>query len=343
MHNKTSVVITTINKINENIINISKNCKKKKWSFHVVGDKKTPKSYKLPFGNFWSVKKQTNSNFKLAKKLPLNSYTRKNLGYLFSISEGADIIIETDDDNYPYKSFYRDRKIKHNIKIVKDKGFYNVYRFYLEDKNIIWQRGFPIENILDIKKNKFTKRKINCFLQQGLCNGNPDVDAIYRLMNKNLNIKFKDKTNLGVTGKTFSPTNSQNTTWFKDSFPLMYLPSFCSMRATDIWRGIIAQFILNKNNQVTLFHSPNIKQIRNQHNLQKDLLDEIEVYTNIKRLIKILETIKIKKGSKNYIINLKKCYEVLCGKNFFPLKELELLNLWIEDLSNCFKTEKKTR
>ena len=33
MHNKTSVVITTINKINENIINISKNCKKKKMVF----------------------------------------------------------------------------------------------------------------------------------------------------------------------------------------------------------------------------------------------------------------------------------------------------------------------
>ena len=39
---KTSLVITTINRPNKNIKHFEENCAKKKWSFVVIGDKKTP-------------------------------------------------------------------------------------------------------------------------------------------------------------------------------------------------------------------------------------------------------------------------------------------------------------
>ena len=42
-------------------------------------------------------------------------------------------------------------------------------------------------------------------------------------------------------GKAYSPFNSQNTIWFKEIFPLLYLPVSCSMRATDIIRGLVAR------------------------------------------------------------------------------------------------------
>ena len=54
----TSLVITTINKPNKNILSFDQNCKKKKWSFIVIGDKKTPKNFKLNHGDFYSVKDQ---------------------------------------------------------------------------------------------------------------------------------------------------------------------------------------------------------------------------------------------------------------------------------------------
>ena len=78
------------------------------------------------------------------------------------------------------------------------------------------------------------------FLQQGVCEGNPDVDAIYRLTNKKINIKFKDGVKIN-TNKSLVTTNSQNTIWFKEVFPLMYLPVTCTMRCTDIWRGLVTQ------------------------------------------------------------------------------------------------------
>ena len=49
---------------------------------------------------FLSVNKQNELNLNFSKKCPLNSYARKNIGYLLAFKNNADVIIETDDDNY---------------------------------------------------------------------------------------------------------------------------------------------------------------------------------------------------------------------------------------------------
>ena len=99
-------------------------------------------------------------------------------------------------------------------------------------------------------KHKKVRKKF--YLQQGVCDGNPDVDAIYRIMNKKISIKFKNNYSISL-GKSLSPVNSQNTIWFKKIFPLMYLPVTCTMRATDIWRGLITSNILLNENLPILF------------------------------------------------------------------------------------------
>ena len=55
---KTSVVITTINKPNKIIKRISRHCKIKKWDLIIIGDKKSPKNFKMNFGKFchWITK-----------------------------------------------------------------------------------------------------------------------------------------------------------------------------------------------------------------------------------------------------------------------------------------------
>ena len=51
-------------------------------------------------------------------------------------------------------------------------------------------KGLPLDEINKTKIVIDKKRKM-VRLQQGLAEGNPDVDAIYRLTNKKINIKFK--------------------------------------------------------------------------------------------------------------------------------------------------------
>ena len=49
---KTSLVITTINKPNKNIKKLINLCKKNKSKLIVIGDKKTPKNFKISYGFF---------------------------------------------------------------------------------------------------------------------------------------------------------------------------------------------------------------------------------------------------------------------------------------------------
>lgn len=334
---KTSLVITTINKPNKNIRSFEKNCKKKKWSFVVIGDKKTPKNFKLSYGKYYSLNHQRKLDFSLAKKCSLNNYARKNIGYLISIKNQSDIIIESDDDNYPYKNFFNDKKIDHVAKTIKEKyKWINIYDLFYKKKINCWPRGIPLNKIHNNKIILGKAKKSNFELQQGVCEGNPDVDAIFRLINKKINIKFKNNLNFNVN-KSFVTLNSQNTIWFKDIFPILYLPVTCSMRCTDIWRGLIAQRILQNDNKKILFFGTTMRQDRNDHNLMNDFRQEVPMYLLNSEINKILQGVKLPKGNKNYLYNLNKCYDRLIKSKIISKDEEYFLKAWTNDIEKIIK------
>ena len=188
---QSSIVITTINKLNQNIKNYDVKSNKIGWNLIVIGDKKTPKDFKLKFGDYFSFNDQKNLNLKFAKICPANNYARKNIGYLLSFLKN-DIIIETDDDNYPKLKFFTSRK-NHSVKNIKNHSWINIYKIFNKNTEIIWPRGLPLDEVDSTKIKVSNKKVTNKFnLQQGVADINPDVDAIYRILNKRINIKFKN-------------------------------------------------------------------------------------------------------------------------------------------------------
>lgn len=330
---KVSTVITTINKPNINLKKLTKLSKKKKFDLVIIGDFKTPKNFKLIHGLYFDIKKQKKLMFEFAKKCPINSYARKNIGYLISYKNRCETIFETDDDNYPKENFFKYIKLEHTVHETKEQGWVNVYSKFIKKDVDIWPRGLPLDKIDSSFNFKTKKVKRNFFLKQGVCEGNPDVDAIYRIINSDINIKFKNDYKFSL-GNAFSPINSQNTIWSKKLFPLMYLPVTCTMRATDIWRGIIALNIIQNDNQTVLFFGTTMTQNRNVHNLSHDLKEELPLYKNINVAYQVLKSLKLNKGVENYTINLIKSYEVLIEKNIFKRKEMYFLKAWIKDLEN---------
>ena len=329
----TSLVITTINKPNKNIRTFNEKCKKNNWNFIVVGDKKTPKNFFISHGKYLNIQSQYKTNFKFAHSCPLNNYARKNIGYLEAIKDKADIIVETDDDNYPKNYFFDKKKIKYKVDEIKNKSWINIYDIFVEKKQFIWPRGLPLTEIF---KNKIKiKKKINgeFYLQQGLSELNPDVDAIYRIVNEKINVKFKSDYKVSL-GKSLSTFNSQNTIWFKKIFSLLYLPVTCSMRCTDIWRSLVVLRILKNDGKKILFFSTTMHQKRNNHDLINDFKEEIPMYLYNNRIHNILRKLILKKGERNYISNLIKCYQALVDNNFLHKKEMKFLNHWIDDLKN---------
>lgn len=333
-----SLVITTINKPNAVIDRYLFLSKKNDIKFIIIGDKKSPQyQNKYPFFNIIDQKK---FNFNIYNKLPFNSYSRKNLGYLIAMKAKSKIILETDDDNYPKNNFFNNLKIKKKLKVISGPKWINILERFSKKQKQIWPRGFPLNLINDQVKFKIKKKEILSPIQQRMCDGNPDVDAIYRLTNKFRNHIFAND-NYAINNNSNCPFNSQNTVWHEIAFPLMYLPSFCTMRATDIWRGFVAIRIIKNYNWNLTFLKSTVVQKRNIHNLMDDFVQEIPVYKNTNKFCKVLDKLKLSKKHEDILINIKKCYEQLVNEKVLDKRELPLLNKWLIDVQKIYPKLKR--
>ena len=335
---KTALVITTIAS-NKNYIlrKYAKISLKENINFIIVGDKKSPQKFSLKGADYFSLQQQKSLKFNLAKILPINHYARKNLGYLIAMKKKPEIIVETDDDNIPLKNFFSIKKTtKQKTYISKKNGWVNVYKFFT--KKHIWPRGFALEKLNTPLIKKLKLSKIKCPIQQGLADENPDVDAIYRLT-RALPIKFNSSKSISLGAGSICPFNSQNTGWLRDAYPLMYLPSFCSFRMTDIWRSFIAQRIAWTCGWSVLFHASTVVQKRNEHDLMRDFKDEVCGYENNFNIMNCLMKLNLKPGIKNIKHNMILCYKELIHINLINKKELKLLKAWFIDLKKVSKNK----
>ena len=332
---KTYLIITSIADSNNPVLqSYAKKSAVHQIPLIIIGDLKSPASFNLPNCDFYSIERQRTLSLSIAELLPHNHYARKNLGYLTAILNGAEIIIETDDDNLPFPDFWSERSRLVNAHNLSNRGWVNVYR-YFTDRHI-WPRGFSLEHIQDSVPPLNSKQLLDCPIQQGLATENPDVDALFR-MTQPLPVEFNPSDNLALGRNSFCPFNSQNTTWFKEAFPLLYLPSYSSFRMTDIWRSFIAQRIAWECDWSILFHQSTVWQERNAHNLLNDFKDEIPGYLHNNTIFIELQRLKLKKGKKHIPENLITCYKKLIDLELISSKEITLLMAWIEDLQICMK------
>src|SRR3989338_8166707 len=94
-------VITTIQEPTRATRSLASQLNANGYGMIIVGDQKGPEIYDLGGVMFLSLQDQFESRFDIARKLPVNHYARKNIGYLHAIAQGASCIYETDDDNTP--------------------------------------------------------------------------------------------------------------------------------------------------------------------------------------------------------------------------------------------------
>lgn len=328
------LVITSIAAPNAVLKACADMCSKNGVKFIVIGDTKSPNDFQLEGCDFWSIDRQLGMDSALAKIVPTKHYGRKNLGYILAIKENAPSIIETDDDNFPMEGFFKFDGAQQQVGSLTfpDLQWVNVYQHF-SDTNI-WPRGYPLENLqaapIDFAKAESGLR--HCPIQQGLANENPDVDAVYRLVCQ-LPLNFKDGQQIALGKNAWCPFNSQNTVWYPEAYPLLYLPSYCSFRMTDIWRSFIAQRIAWENNWDILFYSPTVWQERNEHNLLKDFADEVSGYLNNNRIAQELSKLNLRSGTEHLGDNLIKCYAKMIEMDLVGKEEMPLVEAWLKDIS----------
>lgn len=296
----------------------------------VVGDKKGPTRFELPGARFVPLAEQVTLPFRLAPLLPTGHYVRKNLAYLLAFQAGATRIYETDDDNAPLQTWSA-RAVGVEAVRVDRPGWFNVYRCFTEA--IIWPRGLPLRHALDAADRATgVSIRVESPIQQELANVAPDVDAAWRLTHGGEPFYFDaNRPSVHLAAGVWCPFNSQATWWFPPAFPLMYLPSTCTFRMTDIWRSLVAQRCLWELGHGVTFHAPRVEQERNVHDLMKDFEDEVPGYLKNEQIARMLEALTLRPGLSAIADNMIRCYEALIGDGVLESREMDLLRAWIAD------------
>jgi hypothetical protein len=337
-----TVVLTTINLPNKKI---------EDWStvtendIIVIGDNKTPKGWAHERCNFISIENQKDGPFTISSHLLENHYTRKNIGYLYALLEGANIIVDTDDDNFPYQKCWEEFlnqsfNIRY-LKNVKEITYKNIYSYFSDDKTPFWPRGFPL-NQLNNQNSKITTNDIistgkdeNIGIWQCMVDGDPDIDAIHRLIfNKTPN--FKNYSPLCFGKNNLCSFNSQNTIWSeKRIFPLLYLPATVSFRFTDILRSYVAQLILYRTKYYLAFYPATSYQERNTHDIMSDFESEISMYQHTDYIVETLNDVI--KDDISINDNLVNAYSSLNKIGIVDSLELKILDCWLNDITDLIK------
>lgn len=321
-------VVTTIQRPTSAIISLAERLHAVSAQLIAVGDRKGPDSFELENALFFGLSAQLEMPFELARLLPVGHYARKNLGYLEAIRRLAACIYETDDDNAPLEN-WTPRSESVDARAVVSAGWINVYRLFTGER--IWPRGLPLDALLESFQGEVPvaaqEKSVRAPIQQGLANGSPDVDAVWRLV-LDRPFDFEDRPSVWLPPGAWCPFNSQSTWWWPDAYLLMYLPSYCSFRMTDIWRSFIAQRCLWEIGLGVVFHGAEVLQERNLHDLMRDFNDEIPGYQRNRELVEVLLATSLRPGRQAMAGNLTSCYEALVSRNFFPQEELALVSAW---------------
>jgi hypothetical protein len=291
---KKAIICTTINSPTEAIVKFSKI---PDWDLVIVGDLKTPHNdFEKISCKYLSPTEQHTMYPLLSESLGWNCVQRRNIGFVYAYKNGYDIVATVDDDNIPDDNWGTDIIVgtKSNLDVfVTEDICFDPFSPYL--KKELWHRGFPIQLISsknDIKKAVQESRRV--FVQSHLVNGDPDVDAIGRISFAP-NINLRESFNFFTSNKIM-PFNSQNTIIHRDVLPYYFMFPFIG-RMDDIWGAYILQSFFPN---CVAFGRANVYQLRNQHDLIKDLEDELLGYRESLNLLKDLRNFKNFLPSKSY-------------------------------------------
>lgn len=345
----------------------------------VVGDQKTNdtewQTFQQTFSQtvfFLPLKIQSELKYSILDFIPINHFSRKNVGFLFAIQHGAEKIYDFDDDNFLKANQSMFDKIwqeSYNPLSVftfqSTHHLFNPYPVFRPvdingDITFVWPRGFPLEFIHDDETFNVSlvptdQNQTKIAIYQSSADIDPDVDAIYRMTGV-LPVRFsRYDTILAVPPGVFSPWNAQATIFTKQAFFGCILPISVTGRVADIWRSFMTERLLWTIGYQIAFTSPWVNQYRNPHSYHADFLAEHDLYNLANNFIKEIMNLDYNAHDRLSVIYLK-LVALLVKKEYLKDSDYSLATAWVRDLNavgyewpeiiplkNMIKTAKETR
>jgi hypothetical protein len=216
--------------------------------------------------------------------IPWKRIQRRNIGYFLAHKQNFNYIIAVDDDNLPLSTDFISSHINNLegeisqevVEVISNDQWFNPCSFL---ESHIVHRGFPLNKRYSspqiTKRQREADEKI--IVSAGFWEGDPDIDALTRLEGnpKNTYIESLSKvTNFCIGKNVRAPFNSQNTSFGVDVVPAIFLSSK-NGRYDDIWASYFLKSILQVNRGLVSYGNPIVRQERNDHDLIRDLENEL--------------------------------------------------------------------
>ncbi|UJR32727.1 hypothetical protein I4U23_020186 [Adineta vaga] len=342
------IVLTTINYPTPTIYKLLQLTSE--WHLIVVAQQQTPINWLSHInGNqsriwFLSLNEQYSMDYSILQHLPDNSHARKNIGYLVAIQCGAKIIYECEDNvlldrndiyvlpkrvqpkHVPWISFHRERS-----------PFVNIYGSF--GQSSVWPRGFPVSELRNITEDGWhsvirnDENNTYAYIQQCLIDGNPDVDALYRLAYPLAidQIRFdRNQPSIVLQPYTFSPYNIQNTITYYEAFWGLILPVTTTFRVSDIWRSFWVQRLLWDIGGRLLFGTATLDKINSSNSYIKDMDEENQLYHQSGSFVRFL--VSWSSTLPTLIERILRLSKDISQAGFWKSEEINVIKAWINDL-----------
>ena len=270
-----AIVTTTINPITEAL---EKFIEMKEWRIFVVGDLKTPhKEYdNIPGVTYLHPDFQASRWPKLSEMIGFNCIQRRNFGFLYAYECGAEVVASVDDDNIPYDDWDSNLLVNQTVEVDSYWPQNQVFDpLSVTNHKNLWHRGYPWELVKTKNDVKYLGKKlVRVDVQAGLWDGDPDIDAVERLIFSPI-VKFDNIDPYFAYGK-LSVFNSQNTFISRRVLPNYMMIPFVG-RMDDIWGAYILQKLMDVN---VVYSKATVYQERNVQCLYKNMRNELIGYEN---------------------------------------------------------------
>ncbi len=287
----------------------------------VIGDLKTPPEAAQFCGElsrragvaieYWDPARQRawlKDQPELDALIPWNSVQRRNLGYLLAAAAGAECIVTIDDDNHATDDdFAGGHAIVGRTERVRavsssTRWFNTASLLVTEPPKPLFHRGFPTCMRGLGEELSYREVRGRVVMNAGLWLDVPDADAMSHLDAPVRVVGYRQGFDgrIAIAPGTNMVFNSQNTAFHRDTLPAMFLPPMGGRvghlevgRYDDIWMGIFFKRIADRLGDLACVGRPLVRQLRNDHDLLKDLLLEVPAMRITNKLTKSIERVQL--------------------------------------------------
>lgn len=166
------------------------------WHLLAVTDLRTPEDFRLKNGSVISPRDQEDAYPEISEVIGWNTVDRRNLGFLWAMEAGAEIVATVDDDNVPLVTWGAELMVGSEILATKYSGAEIYDPLAVTENHNLWHRGYPIQELANRNYRATPDSTIIPDVQANLWNGDPDIDAIARF-------QFPDAVEFSMNTKPF--------------------------------------------------------------------------------------------------------------------------------------------